>query len=432
MKTKNQIFFSAIIAITLPFASCKKDDDTNNGGGGGTTYPEFIFSADINGTPWIADTDTNNFFIASPDCGLAYGSGSSDNIEFYIHLEGPISTGIGFPLNQMGQSHLEMSNGFDYFTSTSGMATITEFNPVSRTINITFTATLENGSGNVMQITNGVLKKRPYFGPYSTNSMTANINGNPINGLCTPTGINVINDNSILAFSNNPQAEVFLALIVPNSCIAGDSYQIGELVVGSSIFNWTTGSCPGNNCNYTFKLTDQYGDGWNGAEMEIRQGSNLIATLGSNFTYGYTFIQSVSLQSNKNYSLVFTNGGMYPSEVGVEVTDQKGDVLYSSNNDNGADMMFTIGPYEDYHGHGTINITEHNTTTNRISGTFSYQGEDIIGNTFTMDGGNFSVTYQDHLFLKNPAEEKLTHKIMGEVKRQKNVLQKHDRTPNTR
>ncbi|MFM7078514.1 MAG: hypothetical protein ACKOYC_01855 [Bacteroidota bacterium] len=386
MKIKNRILFSAIIAITLPFASCKKDDDSNNGGGGGGPYPELVFSADINGIPWKAETDTVNFFIASPDCGLAYGTGASNVIEMYLHMEGSISAGLGFPLSQNGNSQIEMYNGFDYFVSTSGMATITEFNPTTRSITMTFSATLDNGSGNVMQITNGLLKKRPYFGPYSTNSMTANINGVPINGLCTPTTINAVSNNSILTFSNNPQADIFFALIVPNNCVAGESYQVGDLVVGSSIFNWTTASCPGNSCNYTFILTDKFGDGWNGAEMEIRQGSNVFATLGPGFTNGYTLNQSIALQSNKNYSLVFTNGGMYPSEVGVVVIDQNGSTLFNTDLDNGADMMFTIGPYEDYHGHGSINITNHNTSTNKISGTFSYQGEDINGNPYTIDG----------------------------------------------
>lgn len=425
MNKRKLILIAVAMLYLWSVSSCKKDDD--NPPSGVVPTSEFVFSADINGTPWKAETDTINFFIASPDCGLAYGTGSGNGTELYLHMEGPISAGIGFPLNQNGNNYLEMHNGFDYFTSTSGMATITEFNSTTRSITITFTATLDNGGGNLIQITNGLMKKRPYFGPYSTNSIIANINGNPVTGICAPTSVNDIGDNSILTFSNNPQTDNFFALIVPNTCVAGDSFRVGDMVIGTSIFDWTTGSCPGNTCNYTFTLTDSYGDGWNGAEMEIRQGSNLVATLGSNFINGYTSNHVISLQSNKNYSIVFTNGGMYPSEIGVAVIDQNGTTLFNSEDNNGADMMFSLGPYDDYDGHGLITITSHNTGTNKISGSFSYQGVDDLGNPFLMDGGSFSVTYQDFLYVKKPDAEKSIHKLISGSKNNKEVFERNDK-----
>jgi len=37
--------------------------------------------------------------------------------------------------------------------------------------------------------------------------------------------------------------------------------------------------CPlANQCNYTFIMTDSFGDGWNGGVMQVRQNGIVVAT----------------------------------------------------------------------------------------------------------------------------------------------------------
>ena len=51
-------------------------------------------------------------------------------------------------------------------------------------------------------------------------------------------------------------------------------------------------------CDVSLILTDSYGDGWNNGTIQIKDGSGtVLTTLGSGFTNGYSFIDSVSLVS---------------------------------------------------------------------------------------------------------------------------------------
>jgi hypothetical protein len=88
-------------------------------------------------------------------------------------------------------------------------------------------------------------------------------------------------------------------------------------------------------CAYTFALTDSFGDGWNGGRMEVRSGATVVRTLGSNFNSDYLEINQ-SLTPNTDYSLVWTQGGQYPDEIGIEVFDQSGNLVYVLNAGEGS------------------------------------------------------------------------------------------------
>ncbi|TGD58728.1 fibronectin type III domain-containing protein [Flavobacterium humi] len=92
----------------------------------------------------------------------------------------------------------------------------------------------------------------------------------------------------------------------------------------------TTICLPANQCNYTFRLTDSFGDGWNGARMEVRQNGIVVATLGATFTTGAGPINIlVPLCDDIPFELHWTVPGSFPGEVGVSIIDPFTDVLYT-------------------------------------------------------------------------------------------------------
>jgi len=87
--------------------------------------------------------------------------------------------------------------------------------------------------------------------------------------------------------------------------------------------NFTTTLCPlSDRCDFTFILRDSWGDGWNGATMQIRQAGVVVATVGPTFTGGTGPVNiTVPLCNNQPYELFWSNGGGFPGEVRVEIVD---------------------------------------------------------------------------------------------------------------
>jgi len=83
-------------------------------------------------------------------------------------------------------------------------------------------------------------------------------------------------------------------------------------------------------CDYVFRMTDSYGDGWNGARMEVRQNGVVVATIGSTFTTGAGPINiTVPLCQNFPFELHWTVPGSFPNEVAVAVINNFGQTLYT-------------------------------------------------------------------------------------------------------
>jgi hypothetical protein len=122
----------------------------------------------------------------------------------------------------------------------------------------------------------------------------------------------------------NPPPSVTLNSVTPISCTGSVSHTVSaEILVGSGTF-----TAP-SSCDYTFNLVDSYGDGWNGATMQIMNGATVVATIGSGFLTGTTATQTVSLQNGISYTLVWNAAGDYPQEVGVSVVDPSGATLFN-------------------------------------------------------------------------------------------------------
>jgi large repetitive protein len=83
-------------------------------------------------------------------------------------------------------------------------------------------------------------------------------------------------------------------------------------------------------CNYTFILTDSWGDGWNGNTMTVSQNGIPVTTFGSTFTTGTGPVTiTVPMCNDLPFQLYWNSGGSFPGEVGVSVVNGFNQTLYS-------------------------------------------------------------------------------------------------------
>ena len=103
---------------------------------------------------------------------------------------------------------------------------------------------------------------------------------------------------------------------------------------------------PATSCSYTFNLVDAAGDGWDGATMQILDGTTVVETIGSTFTSGASATQTVTLTSGTTYTLFWNNAGSWSSEVGITVVDPSGTSVYTmaptSGNPNTNTTLYSI------------------------------------------------------------------------------------------
>jgi hypothetical protein len=98
---------------------------------------------------------------------------------------------------------------------------------------------------------------------------------------------------------------------------------------GPFLFN-TTICEPTSQCNYTFVLRDSFGDGWNGATMQVRQNGIVVATLGTTFTTGGGPINvTVPLCNGLPFDLFWNAGGTFAGEVRVQIINPFNQTLYN-------------------------------------------------------------------------------------------------------
>ena len=85
-------------------------------------------------------------------------------------------------------------------------------------------------------------------------------------------------------------------------------------------------------CPFTIQLTDSYGDGWNGAKVDVIDvDGNVLYTLGTSFYSGYSYNESVLLCSGETYRIVVTATGSYKSEIGLNVIENGSTIATYSN-----------------------------------------------------------------------------------------------------
>ena len=85
---------------------------------------------------------------------------------------------------------------------------------------------------------------------------------------------------------------------------------------------------PTEQCNYTFTLMDDFGDGWNGNTMTVSQNGVTVAVLGADFTNGPNLTQNISLCDDVPFELFWNEGGSFPSEVGIMIINPFDQTIY--------------------------------------------------------------------------------------------------------
>ena len=130
--------------------------------------------------------------------------------------------------------------------------------------------------------------------------------------------------------------------------VTSNTYDLSGLTAGTAYTVYVTADCGGDDgsstaasanfntamcevidqCEYTFNLTDSYGDGWNGNTITVQQNGITVATVG--LTSGSSATVMVTLCDNQPTTLIW-NTGSYPGECSFEVLNSYGDVIYTSS-----------------------------------------------------------------------------------------------------
>jgi len=80
-------------------------------------------------------------------------------------------------------------------------------------------------------------------------------------------------------------------------------------------------------CSFDIELTDSYGDGWNGGEVQVLNSNGGVEyTLGTNFTTGSSYTETIALCSGGSYTIEVSDEGSWPSEMGLNVVTNGGTV----------------------------------------------------------------------------------------------------------
>ena len=100
-----------------------------------------------------------------------------------------------------------------------------------------------------------------------------------------------------------------------------------------------TASCPPppGSCTHTLNMIDSWGDGWNGASVEILVNGTAVATatLGSGLSEGTVTFDAAT---GDTIVLSWTDDGSYPSEISWNVTDGDGAEIGSGSNPSTGDQ----------------------------------------------------------------------------------------------
>lgn len=105
-------------------------------------------------------------------------------------------------------------------------------------------------------------------------------------------------------------------------------------------------ACP-NECDYTLELTDTFGDGWNGATLDVTSNGVPVAgsPFGNSFTTGVSEVNTITLTDGETISFNQTNGG-FPGEEGFIITDPFGNVIFDASSGNvGSGEVFSFTAY---------------------------------------------------------------------------------------
>jgi uncharacterized repeat protein (TIGR01451 family) len=91
---------------------------------------------------------------------------------------------------------------------------------------------------------------------------------------------------------------------------------------------------PQDQCTYSFHLTDTEGNGWNGNAIYVMQ-NNYTVGIPLNMATGSEAVISKALCSNEPFELYWSSGGYFPEQIGLEVYNPFGELIYTKLPDYG-------------------------------------------------------------------------------------------------
>ena len=150
-----------------------------------------------------------------------------------------------------------------------------------------------------------VIYGAPGFNPESAGTLIQNVGSNPY----TLTGLTALTAYEVYVRAN---------------CGSGD---VSDWIATPVSFN-TAGCDVSDQCQYVFNCTDSYGDGWNGATINVQQNGVTVATV--TIDNGSSYTANVMLCDNVPSALVWTSGN-YDYECSFTLTDPTGAVIYTSS-----------------------------------------------------------------------------------------------------
>ncbi len=110
---------------------------------------------------------------------------------------------------------------------------------------------------------------------------------------------------------------------VQSICEVEESYWAGP-------HTFTTQGCPlAEKCEYEFRMSDEFGDGWSGSYIELYENGHYTAKV--TFNSGISKIQMVPLCDHSEVSLKWVSKSLYDYECALEVVDPLGIPIYSFN-----------------------------------------------------------------------------------------------------
>ena len=156
----------------------------------------------------------------------------------------------------------------------------------------------------------------PGFDPVATGTLIQNVASNPY----TLTGLTALTAYEVYVRAN---------------CGGGD---VSDWVSTPVAFN-TAGCDITDQCEYIITCEDSYGDGWNGASIDVQQNGITVANV--TIDNGSSYTAHVMLCDNVSSALVWHTGN-YDSECSFTVTDPSGAIIYTSSSlSSGSLFSFT-------------------------------------------------------------------------------------------
>ena len=105
-----------------------------------------------------------------------------------------------------------------------------------------------------------------------------------------------------------------------------DENVFASVADGNDMTEFTV-TCPAPpSCLYSLVMTDSYGDGWNGASMNVLVDGNVVLE-GATFDSGYSSIVSFEVSVGSIVTTLWVADGSYPSETSYTINDATGNIV---------------------------------------------------------------------------------------------------------